>query len=132
MMSWLPNIQLTFLLMLIYIQNNTYKQGIKLIVAYTTIIGIIYGFTLFTPITFISWSFIFLLKNNTNYGIIVWVSMMMMLAYAPLSILLYKIPLYAYISSDIPFTLIFIVNNVITTMWLKKQLETKYKRIRSE
>jgi len=123
MMS-VPNIQLTFVLMLFYVHTVDTKTGFTGILVYTIIKSLVWGFSLFTPIAFVSWCLIFLLKNKqTNYFAICLVSVLMMWLYAPLGIYIYGVSPIAYLLADFPFTVIFVVNNVLTTLWLYPQLQ---------
>jgi|LGVE01.1.fsa_nt_gb hypothetical protein len=126
-LMYIPNIQFTFILMVLFIKNNNMSDSLLLIICYTLIMGVIYGFTLFTIITFISWSLILLHKYKLNIYTIVIISILQMWVYAPLTMYLYDIPLSVYIIADTPFTIVYMSCNVLLYIWIYDRLDNVYK-----
>ena len=58
----LPNIQLTSLLIFIYVSNNTYKRSIVFILCYVILDNYAYGFGIYTIGMLLGWSSILLTK----------------------------------------------------------------------
>ena len=131
-MAYLPNIQFTFILFVLFITRYTIKESILLMVSYTLIMGILYGFSIFTLFTFMSVIILLITKVKLNVGIVILISLLQMWIYIPISVILYGVSLKAYILSDIPYTFIYIVNNTLIYLWLYKPLERikKYENYR--
>jgi hypothetical protein len=119
----LPNVQLTFTLLTVFVLNFSFKESFLVILSYNLIKTILWGMNIITLAGFIGWLSLLLFKKIPyNYLTVVIVSILVMLAYAPFNIILYNLPVVSYFVADAPFTLIFVVSNVITLMWLKGHL----------
>ena len=119
----LPNVQLTFTLLTVFVLNFSFKESFLVILSYNLIKTILWGMNIMTLAGLIGWLSILLFKKIPyNYLTVVIVSILVMSAYAPFNIILYNLPVVSYFIADAPFTLIFVVSNVITLMWLKGHL----------
>jgi hypothetical protein len=88
--------------------------------------GVWWGFDLYLIPMFIAWvgfavvsKLIKRVDNVLQSFIIGGYAIVYALSFIPLSVGLYGIPLVAYIIADIPFTIILIINNFLTVLWLK-------------
>lgn len=125
-LSTLPNINLTFVLFLILFQQYKIGVNIQYIGVYIMLQGVWWGFDLYLIPMFIAWvGFAFVSKSikrvdNVLQSLIIGVYAIVYAAsFIPLSVVLYGIPLGAYIIADIPFTIILVINNFLTVLWLK-------------
>lgn len=125
-LSTFPNINLTFVLFLILFQQ--YKIGVSMqyIGVYMMLQGVWWGFDLYLIPMFIAWvgfamvaNTIKRLDNVLQSFIIGGYAIVYAASFIPISVVLYGIPLVAYIIADIPFTMILIINNFLTVLWLK-------------
>lgn len=116
----IPNVQLTFPLIVLFVNSRSLKSSMLLIVAYSLIKSLIWGFTIFSLIGLLAWltTMFFKFFRITNIGIFI-ISFALMWVYAGFTIYLYSIPASGYIAADFPFTLLFAINNIITINIIK-------------
>lgn len=130
-LTFLPQIQLTVILIIVYARFLKTNELILLIIAYSILDNLLMGtlVTLMFPTHLIVWTgFAFLMakmKNKEDYTILFVATLttfLMGLAYIPSSIITYHYntwPLIrAYIIADIPFDIALAVNTVITFLVL--------------
>jgi len=93
---------------------------------YVMLQGVWWGFDLYLIPMFIAWvgfaivaNTIKSLKDVSQSLVVGGYAIIYAASFIPLSVLLYKIPLGAYVIADIPFTIILIINNFLTVLWLK-------------
>jgi hypothetical protein len=122
-LTFLPNIQLTFLLILIFVRTHRIYESCILIVSYVLLVGLIYGFSIFTVFTLLSWLLMLVFKWKVNLILVILISILQMWIYIPMSLVMYNVSLWYYLMSDIPFTMIYITNNVLLWIWLYERLE---------
>lgn len=125
-LSTFPNINLTFLLFLILFQQYKIRVNMQYIGVYVMLQGVWWGFDLYLIPMFIAWvgfaivaNTIKSLKDVSQSLVVGGYAIIYAASFIPLSVLLYKIPLGAYVIADIPFTIILIINNFLTVLWLK-------------
>jgi hypothetical protein len=124
LMVVLPNIQLTIVLLMVFISVLNLPESLILVLVYTILDNIIGGISIyFVPMLF-AWSLyaivVYYLKNNHHRLIIfgavfpIFFSIILGVPY----IVINGLDPLGYFIADIPFTVIFIVNNLLTVAWL--------------
>lgn len=129
-LSFLPNIQVTCLLIVI-ISTSFDKKSISLaILVYVTLDNLIGGFTYLYPFMFISWLVFALLINQAkerNEFVLALMSLVFgfihMLILAVPTILILKVDPIIYLMADIPYTIVFMLVNFLTVFWLYQPLK---------
>jgi energy-coupling factor transport system substrate-specific component len=123
-MAVLPNIQLTIVLLMVFISVLNLPESLILVLVYTILDNIIGGISIyFVPMLF-AWSIyavvVYFLKSNHQRLIIfgaifpIFFSIVLGVPY----IIINGLDPLGYFIADIPFTVIFIVNNLLTVAWL--------------
>jgi|GEM_PF-1358626 len=129
LMAMLPNIQLTVVLLMVFISALTFPESVVMVLAYTILDGVIGGMSLyFIPMLF-SWLFftimVYLIRGNLKK--LVFFGAVFPIFYSILLgvpwIIINRLDPIGYFLADIPFTAIFIVNNILTVLWLYPVLQ---------
>jgi hypothetical protein len=124
LMAMLPNIQLTIVLLMVFISVLNLPESLILVLVYTILDNFIGGISIyFIPMLF-AWSIyalvVYYLKRNHQRLIIfgalfpIIFSVLLGVPY----IIIHQLDPIGYFIADIPFTVIFIVNNLLTIAWL--------------
>lgn len=133
-LSSIPNVQVTTVLMLILAQKiNNIKEYTFYTTIYMILQGLMWGFSFYILPMYIGW----VLWGVISIEIKDWgVEYQGMVGFAfafiygllffPLTYLIYDVPFIPYLLADIPYSFIFGVSNALTIMWLRNIL---YKRI---
>ena len=129
-LSFLPGIQFTFLLLFVYGAVLDFKWGSLIVIAHVILDNLIMGsFVVHIIIPmfvgyYLSFIFGYLAKKRiilTSFlcalSIIIYT-----LAFALSSVIIYHIDYFVYMASDIPYTIILICFSVITIIWLYNPL----------
>lgn len=111
----LPNISFTIPLLALFISFNSFKYNVLLIFVYVFLINLIFGFSMFTIVQLVSYSAMLLFKRYSLRKIVI-ASLLMMWVYVPYNVFVFEIDPLTYLIADIPFTTIFVLNNVL--IWL--------------
>ena len=131
-LAFLPNVQITTVLFLVYFNQNKFKDSLTLIISYTIIMGLIWGINLFLIPMGFSWFFFLILywikKDDNIYylavkGIIM--GNILGFTYGIFNLILYNWRLntfFAYIVADIPFQIIMSITNFITILVLFERI----------
>lgn len=129
LLSFIPNVQLTFLLIILYNKVLGIKPTIIIVIIHTLLDNLIMGS--FTPLIIIPMMMGYIvtliilqtLFKNANtplflalFGILSGIIYSFM--FIIVNVLLLDISLKAYIIADIPHTLILVASNFITILWL--------------
>lgn len=129
-LSFLPNIQVTCLLIVIISTSFEKKSIFLAILVYVTLDNLIGGFTYLYPFMFISWLIFALIINQAkdrNEFILALISMIFgflhMLILAVPTIFILRVDPIVYFMSDIPYTAVFMLVNFLTVFWLYKPLK---------
>ena len=124
-LSTFPNINLTFVLFLILFQQYKIGVSIQYVGVYVVLQGVWWGYGLYLIPMTVAWiGYIFVTKsikrvdNVLQSFIIGGYGIVYALSFLPLAVV-YGIPIGAYLLADIPFTMILIINNFLTVLWLK-------------
>src|SRR5690554_1228034 len=128
-MQFLPSVQLTTLLMVLIAIKFDLKSSILGTITYVLLDNMLGGFGVHTIPMFVSWILFVIsiyVARSKNEFVLAIMSLGFGLVYAVLlgipSIIIYQVNPIAYIISDIPFTLIFMLVNFLTVLWLLKPL----------
>lgn len=129
-LSFIPNINLTFVLFMILFQSYKVNVSIQYVMLYIVLQGVWWGYGLYLIPMTVAWiGFIFVTKsikrvNNVLQSLIIGgYAILYSSSFIPLAIV-YGIPIVAYIIADIPFTILLIINNFLTVLWLRPTLNT--------
>ncbi|MFW6002214.1 MAG: hypothetical protein ACOCQD_02655 [archaeon] len=137
----LPNIQLTVLMMFVYVANNKISHFITFLLSYILIMGLVWGFSIFLIPMFIAWAwvlplfYIFKTRNDVVLGLkgILFASVFG-LTYGLFSWFVYGFGFagfIAYMLADIPFQLIMMANNFATLTILFNPLSNLSEMLRT-
>lgn len=133
LLSFIPNVQLTFLLIVLYSKVLGLKPTIIIIVIHTLLDNLITGS--FTPFVIIPMMIGYLLVpitlqtffKNANtplflalFGVLMGIIFSFM--FVIVNVWFLDVSLKTYVIADIPYTLILIASNFITILWLYKPL----------
>lgn len=129
-LSFIPSVQVTTLLIVLMSTSFDRQSNLFAIFVYVTLDNILGGFTILYPFMLFSWTIFMLFinyhkeKNELFLAISSLVfGLIHMLILAVPSIIVYKLNLWAYLISDIPFTAVFMLVNFLTVMWLYQPLK---------
>lgn len=136
----LPNIQLTVVLMFVFVSIFSYKESVMYIVVYVILDNLyLGGFSLFNLIPMLfAWNLIpfvyhVILRRTTNEKVLAWVAFLFGFVYSwsfiPGAILMYGLQdvWTLYIVGDLFFELILAVTGFVTVLWLYQPLlQTMY------
>lgn len=129
-LSFLPNIQVTCLLIVIIGTSFNKSASALAIFVYVTLDNILGGFTYLYPFMLVSWlMFVIIINLAKNKGefVLALISLIFglvhMLILAIPTIMILKIDPLVYLSADIPYTFIFMLVNFLTVFWLYKPLK---------
>ena len=142
LLSVIPNFQFTTLLIVLFFYTFGFKGTMIITILYVLIDNLYMGtfHVIYTPIMLIAWcSLIFILmffKKKDNVGLLCLIGgihgIIYSLCYAVGGVIFYEIDFVLYLLSDIPFTLLLVVSNVITILWLYKPISKIMKNFLSE
>lgn len=139
-MMWLPNVQLSCLLIFIYSRNFQFKDMLVLLFCYVLIDNLLYGGLnpLFTVSMFIAWLLLVIYLRLTSkqeqselklaitgciFGFIYgWI-----FALANIIVLDLR-DVWGYFLADLPFEIIFAVTSFVTIYWLYKPLNQSFQK----
>ena len=123
-LEFLPNIQLTVVLLMAFIFFLSLPEALILVTIYTMLDILLGGISLYAIPMFIAWNLfaiiVFYVKGNLTKLIIIgsiypiFYSLVLGLPY----IYMLNIDFKLYYLADLPFTGIFIVGNIVTIIWL--------------
>ena len=130
-LSFLPNIQFTTLLIILYTKVLGFKKTTFTIVIHIIVINILspYGplMPMYIPSMFIGWMLIpislstFLKKLNSAYALAIFGFFFGFLygwLFIPVAVFVLGTPFEAYFMMDLPFELIMALSNFLTVLWL--------------
>jgi energy-coupling factor transport system substrate-specific component len=127
-LEFLPNIQLTVVLLMAFIFFLSLPESLILVTIYTMLDILLGGISLYAIPMFIAWNLfaiiVFYAKGNVVKLILIGIifpiiySFILGLPY----IYMLNIDFKLYYLADLPFTGIFIVSNVVTISWLYKMI----------
>lgn len=117
----LPNIQLTVLLFTMFFTQRRLSEGIALIIGYTLVKGLIWGFSLYIlPPLFAYIIYMFMVHwvvNEWKLAILgVLFAPIYGLSFAIMTYIVFEIDLWAYLLLDFQFQFIMGVNNFVTIL----------------
>lgn|SRR5690554_4998836 len=138
-MQFLPSVQLTTLLMVLIAMKFDVKSSILGAITYVLLDNMLGGFGVHTIPMFLSWSIfvitIHVVKSKNEFTLAI-LSLGFGLFYGIMlgipSIVIYQVNPIAYIIADIPFTLVFMLVNFLTVLWLYKPLEKIYDLLQTD
>lgn len=131
-LQFIPNIQLTIFLIILYAKKLKLKNTIIIILIHTILDNIFYSTFHLIPIMFIGWMIIALgiyifFKKIENPIILALYSIIGSLIYSSIfmiyNIITIKINFLSYIIADIPFTIILSISSFLSVMWLYQPLK---------
>ena len=138
-MQFLPNIQLTTLLIVLISTKFDRKSIVLAIITYVLLDNILGGFGVHTPSMFVAWigfSLLIHYLKDKNEFVLAIVSLVFAIIYAVLlaipTILLLKVDPLVYLMADSPFTAIFMLVNFLTVLWLFQPLAKMFDVIQTE
>lgn len=132
LLSFLPNIQLTFFLIILYSCVLGFSKTLVIILVHTLLDNLVMGsFNIFMILPMFLGYFlidliinVFKVKNNVALAFLSIVfSIIYALLFIPTAVFIYDFDFKAYILADIPFDLILICTNFLLVLWLLKPLE---------
>ena len=128
----IPNVQLTTLLFLVYFSQTKPYRGLILILEYTIIMGLIWGFSMWLIPMYIGWFFAWLLYylfKTDNVAAVALKSMFMAslfgFSYGVFTWIVYSYSsaaIIGYIVSDLPFQSIMALSNAFSVLILFKPI----------
>lgn len=138
-MQFLPSVQLTTLLMVLIAIKFDLKSSILGTITYVLLDNMLGGFGVHTIPMFISWILfvvtIHAVKSKNEFTLAI-LALLFGLFYGIMlgipSVVIYKVNPIAYIIADVPFTLVFMLVNFLTVLWLYKPLEKIYNLLQAE
>jgi len=129
-LSFLPNIQVTTLLMIVFATNYKLKYVVTLTFGYVFLNGMAYGFSLYLVSMLVGWLVLNVtinLLHTRNLHVLTLSSLLFGLFYGmffvPINVLLTGVDFWAYIMADIPFALLFAASNILTVLYLYKPID---------
>lgn len=128
-LMFLPNIQLTVFLLIVYSRCLGLKKTLLVIVVYILLDNLVMGSfnVVFTPFVFIGWALIPLTlctiaKNVQVTFHLAILAVVFALVYSWIyiipNVIVYEFDYIAYLMADIPFEILLAVSSFITTLWL--------------
>lgn len=137
-LSFLPNIQLTILLIMLYSRVLKTKKTLIIIFVHVLLDNLVFGFNiLFFISMIIGWSIIPLTINSIfkkveNVYLLGLLSIIYafiyVLPFLVVNVLILKIDLYAYLIADLPFTAILAVSGFVSIIWVYNPLKEAINR----
>lgn len=137
-LSFLPNIQLTILLIMLYSRVLKTKKTLIIIFVHVLLDNLVFGFNiLFFISMIIGWSIIPLTINSIfkkveNVYLLGLLSIIYafiyVLPFLVVNVLVLKIDLYAYLIADLPFTAILAVSSFVSIIWVYNPLKEAINR----
>ncbi|MDD3382146.1 MAG: hypothetical protein PHT83_01400 [Bacilli bacterium] len=137
-LSFLPNIQLTILLIMLYSRVLKTKKTLIIIFVHVLLDNLVFGFNiLFFISMIIGWSIIPLTINSIfkkveNVYLLGLLSIIYafiyVLPFLVVNVLILKIDLYAYLIADLPFTAILAVSSFVSIIWVYNPLKEAINR----
>jgi hypothetical protein len=137
--SFLPNVQLTTLLIVIYAKTLGFKRTTLIVIIHVLAYNILSPFGAVTPIhmpsMFIGWMIIplslttFLKKVDSPLGLAIFGFIFGFIygwAYIPAQVFFIGSPLIPYLMMDIPFEIVMGITNFLTIYWLYTPLKTSF------
>ena len=132
--TFLPNVQLTVLLLVVYSKTLGMGKTIIILMCHIILDSLAYGgFTLmYTPFMFLGWLFIPVLLGTVFKRVeseikLALISVLFSLLYSWIfiipSVLIFKMPFWAYLIADIPFEIILAVSSFTTVLLLYKPIK---------
>jgi len=134
-LSFLPNIQFTTLLIILFTKVLGFKKTTFIIIIHVMVINILspYGplMPIYIPSMFIGWMLIpiglttIFKKLNSAYALALFGFVFGFVygwLYIPIAVLVLDIPFEAYFMMDLPFELIMALSNFLTVLWLYEPL----------
>ncbi len=133
LLAVIPNFQFSTLLLILFFYVFGTKPMLLITLLYVVVDNLWLGtfHFIYTPVMFIAWSTILLLlipfkKKSINIWILGLLGALHAIIYSFCfgftSAMLYEIDIVSYILADIPFTLILMISNFLTIIWLFKPL----------
>ena len=129
-LSGIPNVNLTFVLLAVIFQRVEIKYHATFIALYIALQGLVWSFDLYLISMFIGFMgygvvthLIKDFKETLQAFIIGGYAIIYSASFIPINVFILGIPFWAYIIADSPFTLILVINNFLTVLWLKPTLD---------
>ncbi|MFW6002686.1 MAG: hypothetical protein ACOCQD_05035 [archaeon] len=137
-LAGIPNVQVTFLLMLLFVANFKFHKYFIFLIGFVILEFIAWGyFTLMFP-TLFSWLilyFLYKIFNSNNEHILMLIALIFTIIHAITygihDIIFIGMPinrLWIYLMSGIPFNLAFLFSSILTIIWLFDPLNRLIKR----
>jgi hypothetical protein len=130
LLMFIPNVQFTTLLIVLFATNFKFKDSSVMILAYVILDNLAYGFTFHIIPMYIGWmvipSLYLFVKTKNEYihaslGILF--ALLYSWAFVPMSVYVYGISFQAYIIADISFEIVLAASNFITILFLYPYLD---------
>ncbi len=132
LLAIIPNFQFTTLLIILFFFVFGNKPTILITILYVIVDNLYMGtfHLIYTPIMVLAWVSLVLIllpfKKCNNIWILALIGsvhgLIYALCYALGGVIFYQIDIVAYILADMPFTILLVVSNFITIIWLYKPL----------
>lgn len=143
MLSFLPNIQLTVLLIILYTKIFKIKKTIIIVTLYTLIDLLIFGgiSTIYFPFMLIAWLIMPILINTVFKKIeseisLAFISIVLSLIYSYIliipNVVIFKIPFIPYLIKDIPFQILLSLSSFLSVLILYKPLKNILENVLKE
>lgn len=137
LLTFLPNIQFSTLLILIFVSHFSFKQSLTLIFVYVVLdslwMGAINPFYM-VPM-FVGWSVIpvayhTLLRRTQNPRVLAFFGLVMASLYGfvfmPFAVFQTGVSMSVYLVADIPFQILMALSNFFTILWLYEPLNARF------
>lgn len=137
-LTFLPNIQFSTLLILIFVSHFTFKESLTMLLVYVVLdslwMGAINPFYM-VPM-FLGWSVIpvayhSFLRRTQNPHLLAFFGVFMAslygLAFMPFAVFQTGVSMSVYLVADIPFQILMALSNFLTILWLYEPLNRRFK-----
>lgn len=134
LMSWLPNIQLTFFLFILYATTMGFRRSSLIIILHTTVDSLLMGFQVFYYIPMLVGyllipTVLFFVRTKKPM-VLALLSVLFSLIYSWLFVLATMLvtatPAWEYFLADIPFEILLACTSFISTLWLYKPVSKHF------
>ncbi len=133
-LSFIPNIQLTFLLIILYSKTFDFIESVLMITVHVILDNLLMGSFNLTVVPFMYIGYLIIpitlktifRKVNSSIGL-AFLSILYALLYSWVfiipAILILEIPFWTYIIQDIPFEILLVTSSFLSVLWLYKPLK---------
>ncbi|MCF7932292.1 MAG: hypothetical protein K9K93_03905 [Acholeplasmataceae bacterium] len=144
-LSFLPNIQFSVLLVVLYTRLFGFRKTTLIIIVHTIVVNLFSPFgpviPVFLPAMFIAWMLVPVLLSTvlrkvvSPYGLAFFGLIYGMIygwVFVPFAVFLTQAPFEAYVGMDIPFQILMGISNFVTILWLYEPLHKVLRRLISD